>query len=354
MRLAARWHRLRRRRRRCAVPCPSAPASCGRTPAARSAAAAISSAPTCERDADVVGSTRRARSWRQDTKAVDPGRHGVAVAAERGRRELGRARRRCPAPSSAARHRAASSSLRQRSMTRSMSCPSAKQCGLRPRSASPATRLTGKRPPSTAGRTASMTARTRPSTAVGDASWAMARRLVLSGIGRRASRNRVESGGSVRRQRMHAAVRAHRRRLDAAEVAPARAAVVAGVAVEDLAPAPGARHAEQVVGARHRREVADDQQRRAPSRGLRRKASTLRSASSARRPTRSRRRRSRAGAAPARAVDAVEVRHQALHACMAVERSSDPPFELVVVVHSRRWPNSPPMKSSFLPGCAHM
>src|SRR5688572_12040753 len=54
----------------------------------------------------------------------------------------------------------------------------------------------------------------------------------------------------------------HGLRVYAPLVAHAAAAVVPGVAVEDLAPAAAARHADAIVVARHRREVAHHQYRR--------------------------------------------------------------------------------------------
>src|SRR6185503_14728667 len=64
------------------------------------------------------------------------------------------------------------------------------------------------------------------------------------------------------RQRMAEALVRHGRGVRAAEVAHAAAAVEGRVAVEELAPAAAARHADAVVVARHRREVAHHRDRR--------------------------------------------------------------------------------------------
>src|SRR5207237_7678739 len=60
-------------------------------------------------------------------------------------------------------------------------------------------------------------------------------------------------------ERMGLPVAGKRKRLHRAEIAYAAAAVFVRVAVEPLAPAAGAWHADPVVVARHRREVADDE-----------------------------------------------------------------------------------------------
>src|SRR5437016_3407368 len=60
-------------------------------------------------------------------------------------------------------------------------------------------------------------------------------------------------------ERMGLPVGGKRKRLHRAEIAYAAAAVFVRVAVEPLAPAAGAWHADPVVVARHRREVADDE-----------------------------------------------------------------------------------------------
>ena len=53
------------------------------------------------------------------------------------------------------------------------------------------------------------------------------------------------------------------------------------------------------------------------------------------------------------AVETVEVGDPALEP-RVLGILQHPPFEASSCSHSRRWPNSPPMNSSFLPGCAHM
>src|ERR1700722_12548108 len=142
----------------------------------------------------------------------------------------------------------------QRSTTRSLSWPSAKQCASIS-TVSPAMRLIGKRPPSTAGSTASMTARTRPSIGL------------ASVIG-----SATQKDGRQRRQieidRFDATLGDDRYGFHAAQIAPAGAAVFAGVGIQNFAPYAAARYAHQVIAARHRRKVADDEQRRAVARSL--------------------------------------------------------------------------------------
>src|SRR5438876_10846489 len=60
---------------------------------------------------------------------------------------------------------------------------------------------------------------------------------------------------------MQAAMRWERGRLEAAEVALAAAAVIAGVAVEHLVPKAATRNSHPIVVARHRREVTNDHER---------------------------------------------------------------------------------------------
>src|ERR1700676_1262283 len=133
-------------------------------------------------------------------------------------------------------------------------------------------RLAAKRPQSTMGITASMTARTRPSAIV----------AVASGVGedagvRLACTLRLELAtsfptqhdGRKRRKieihRIDASVRSHRRRFDAAQISPAGAAVVGGVGVDYLAPNAPQRHAELKVRARYGRKIAHHEQWRALS-----------------------------------------------------------------------------------------
>src|SRR5437868_6797266 len=68
--------------------------------------------------------------------------------------------------------------------------------------------------------------------------------------------------GNGDRQRVAELLVGHGRRVGAAEVAEAAAAVERRVAVEELAPAAALRHADAIVVARHRREVADHGERR--------------------------------------------------------------------------------------------
>src|SRR3569833_1760586 len=60
--------------------------------------------------------------------------------------------------------------------------------------------------------------------------------------------------------RLIMAVRRHRRGLDAAEITVTRAAVLGGIAVEQLLPPAAARHTQAIIAARHRREIAHDQE----------------------------------------------------------------------------------------------
>src|SRR5205823_11268959 len=67
-------------------------------------------------------------------------------------------------------------------------------------------------------------------------------------------------------ERMRTALRGHGRRLDAAEVANAAAAVDRRVAVQALAPETAVRRADDVIVPRKRREIAYDRQRLACAR----------------------------------------------------------------------------------------
>src|SRR3954467_13810533 len=77
---------------------------------------------------------------------------------------------------------------------------------------------------------------------------------------------RLEEKNGQRRKRNGKRLRkvlvGHRRRLAAAVIAQARAAVERRVGIEELAPEAAARHAEAIVVARYRREVAHHQDRR--------------------------------------------------------------------------------------------
>src|SRR5690242_7889990 len=120
-------------------------------------------------------------------------------------------------------------------------------------------RLTAKRPPSTCGVMASMTARARPS--AGNASTLRAPCL-RAAMSRPAEfeENRRERR-QRQRQRVEAAVRTDRHRMHTAEIAHPAAAVERGVAVQHLAPESGFGNADGVIDARHRRKIARYQHR---------------------------------------------------------------------------------------------
>src|SRR5450830_133 len=122
---------------------------------------------------------------------------------------------------------------------------------------SPATRFTAKRPPSTLGRTASITARMRPSSteAQGRGVWAVAD----LGMGH-VFKDECGQWWQSQAHRMRSAMESHGRGFDTTQVAPARATKFAGVAVDHFTPEAGQWHAEHVIGAWHRRHIADDQQ----------------------------------------------------------------------------------------------
>src|SRR5262245_44359500 len=115
-------------------------------------------------------------------------------------------------------------------------------------------RFTAKRPASTLGATFSMTTRRRPSSGSATTGW---RALAMAFGAQEYDRQRRQP----HRQCVIAAVRAHRRRFDGAEVAHAAAAVDRSVAVQDLLPQAAVRCADQVVLTRHGREVANDEDR---------------------------------------------------------------------------------------------
>src|SRR5574339_572683 len=98
-------------------------------------------------------------------------------------------------------------------------------------------RFTAKRPASTLGATLSITTRRRPS------SGSATLRLGIGLGAQEQDRERRQAQG----QGVIAAVRAHRRGLDGAEVAHAAAAVDRRVAVEDLAPEAAVRRTDEVV-----------------------------------------------------------------------------------------------------------
>src|SRR5258708_20804528 len=139
--------------------------------------------------------------------------------------------------------------------------------------ASPAMRLAGNRPPSTLGKTASITARTLPSAtaaAVPVVSAVPAVSAVLLVPAVPALRLALaiafpaQDDGRERRQReaqgFDAAVRTHRHGFNGAQVSPACAAVVFRIGVDEFAPEPARRYADQKILARHRRKIAHHQQ----------------------------------------------------------------------------------------------
>src|ERR1700733_2259911 len=120
-------------------------------------------------------------------------------------------------------------------------------------------RLGAKRPPSTDGRRASTTARTRPSWIGATAGCAAE---LVSDTGTAASGKLpallrflstmcfpTQHHGGERRyveiERVRPSVRAHRNRLDTAEITPAGSSILARVAVEHLAPHAAQRNAHQ-------------------------------------------------------------------------------------------------------------
>src|SRR5258708_39380894 len=127
--------------------------------------------------------------------------------------------------------------------------------------ASPAIRLAGNRPPSTFGKTASITARTLPSATAATVpvvSTVPALRFAL------AMTFPAQDDGSERRQReaqgFDAAMRTHRGGFNCAQVSPACAAVIFRIGVEKFAPEPARGYADQKILARHRRKIAHHQE----------------------------------------------------------------------------------------------
>jgi len=55
-----------------------------------------------------------------------------------------------------------------------------------------------------------------------------------------------------------------------------------------------------------------------------------------------------------RLVEAIELADEKLQLTVQRRFAQKVPSKLRSCDHSRRWPNSPPMKSNFLPGCAHI
>src|SRR5580658_5856994 len=143
----------------------------------------------------------------------------------------------------------------QRSTAPSLSCPSVKQCASM-RTGSPAMRLAANLPPSTTGKTASTTARARPS-ARGLISGGGALRC-LSAMTFPAQHDRRQRG-YVEGQRVESSVGTHWRGFYAPQIAPSRTTVLTGIAVEDFAPQAAVRNAQQKIAVRNRREIGDDQ-----------------------------------------------------------------------------------------------
>ncbi len=172
--------------------------------------------------------------------------------------------------------------------------------------------------------------------------------------GQRRLRYRQPSGGTVRLHRVVEAVRGDRLGLDAAAVADVAAAVDGGVAVEQLGVVAGLGHADAVALPRHGREV--EHRHHEASRVARRSARARSRCSRCRcsRSSGSRRDRSRARGATARADSARSDPAPSAGAPRACGSSSRCQSRLRSWFHSRHWPNSPPMNSSFLPGCANM
>src|SRR5580704_1344991 len=144
--------------------------------------------------------------------------------------------------------------------------------------ACPTMRLAGNRPPSTHGKTASITARTLPSpTAATVPAPAVSTvpvvppRLVVSTVPALrlalAMAFPAQDNGRERRQReaqgFDAAMRTHRHGFNRAQVSPAGAPVILRIGVDEFAPEPARGYADQKILARHRRKVAHHQQPRA-------------------------------------------------------------------------------------------
>src|ERR1700735_4988769 len=132
--------------------------------------------------------------------------------------------------------------------------------------------LTAKRPPSTAGCTASITARALPSgtanaapaVAATLASAAAAfspllflRFVLVTGLGSEHDRRQRRQ---IEIDRLETALGGNGHRLHTAQVAPPGAAVLPRIGIQDLAPYAPGRHADQEIGPRHRCEVAYHEQ----------------------------------------------------------------------------------------------
>src|SRR5271168_4053806 len=132
---------------------------------------------------------------------------------------------------------------------------------------SPAMRLGANRPPSTFGRTASMTARALPSATLLVSSARLAPGAAFFPLGLRLALATAfpaqHDGGQGRQRQRHRlgpAMRADRDRLDGTEIPPAGAAVFARVRVDDFAPKSALRHPDHIIVPRERCEIAYHEQ----------------------------------------------------------------------------------------------
>ena len=138
-------------------------------------------APRCRRSSM---STRRSKSWRHDRNAIDPGAHGVAIAARRGDDERARASDRCRAAAIGRGCHSLVTVAAPQQRAGDDIVPVGEAVGLDDHRVADE-RLIAKRPPSTCGVTFSTTARTRPSaTPVGSIAPA---RIPRAGTGRAGS-----------------------------------------------------------------------------------------------------------------------------------------------------------------------
>src|SRR5450631_1389340 len=205
-------------------------------------------------------------------------------------------------------------------------------------------RLGAKRPPSTTGRSACTTARTRPSwIGIGpraDSAGAPERRAsgaaeTLPALLRLLSTMSLptQHHGGKRRyveiERVRSSVRAHGYRLDAAEIAPAGSAIFARVAVEHLAPQAALWNAHQKIVAGHRSEVGHHQHRWAV-RALAHESEDAHRRIPGIDPLESLVGEINLVKRAFTAINAVQVAHPLLHAGV-FRQSSDPPFEFALV-----------------------
>ena len=104
-------------------------------------------------------------------------------------------------------------------------------------------------------------------------------------------------------------------------------------------------------GAQHGRGVEDDDDRRPGAAAEEREKAFLGALGI--RPIESRAGHGRHMERGQTAIEVVEVAHELLQALCSSPRSTSQ-SSVASSDHSRHWPNSPPMKSSFLPGCVHI